>query len=309
MGFYGNITYNTYGIQQKQIKPEHLDREYWRIKTQFGITSEKEFRKFLGISDENGDYSIEKIEQSFYDMKKTMYYFSFDNENIQKLFGTGNLIAYFFEDDTRKQMWCLSVGSRSGQVFQYPLLRLKGEKWESALSNIDAESIQLHFDECDKTNAINFLTQNSITTSQLKDDAITTNKIYDGAVVTDKIYDGAVVTDKVADTAITPNKLDRDYLEKTYIPSIEGYNTLFSTIKTLKDVGTSVSPIEPLQGTIYVIGELKLNLPYIYANPGNSDYYVGPYEKIYSFVCCPNVGNNIICPEEGRYVCFRFLLS
>jgi hypothetical protein len=75
-----------------------------------------------------------------------------------------------FEDQTCKELRCLNLGDRAGQVFKYPLLVLKEEgeikTWESVLSNIDEKNPNwLNFDKnCNNYGAVNFLRQNSITT-------------------------------------------------------------------------------------------------------------------------------------------------
>lgn len=214
------------------------------------------------------------------------------------------LIGWVVEDDTEKSLQCLNLGNRSSQVFHYPLLRINNGIWESVISGIDTNDIVLRHDNCDKINMINFLQLNSITTSQLKDSAVTEDKIDDQAITTRKIENFAVTTDKIDVQAVTPDLLDRDYLEKTYISIIEGYNSLFSSIKALKDAGSLISPVEPLQGTIYLIGELKLDLPFGYSNPQDVDNYIGvPYGTICNFGRCMSWRDNniiyIISYEKG----------
>ena len=309
MGFYGNITYNTYGVQKGQIKPEHLDREYWSIKDKKEIESEQEFRNFLGFEEVNEirwneiqelknkttdeeELNLLKKEENFIQQawntalinsKKSLFKFHFhpDFSKAQNLYGSGMLIGFVREAEAGHFLYFISLGGRAGQIFTYKL-----ELGITPITSVN--EVTLSYDEIDsKTkDAINYMLSETITTSQLKDKIITTDKINSYAVTTDKINSYAVTTDKIDTQTITPDKLDRDYLEKTYISSIEGYNILFSTIKILEDVGTLVSPTGPLQGTIYMIGELKLNLPYIYSNPGNPDYYIGSYERIYSFGKC-----------------------
>lgn len=222
MGFYGNLIYNSYGIQNNQIKPQHLDRTYWRVKREIGLVDEVKFRQFLGLSDGSNDLSGDQLSEALSEMRKTLYCFSFSTSFTLgiKLFGTGVLIGWFREKENVKELCCLALEDRAGQVFVYPLEN-NGEIVKNPIEN---EKNVLRYDnswDTEETQAINFLEINGITTSQIINSAITSNKIKNGAITTDKVYDLAITTKKIANGNVTENKLGTESVTRNKIKNGE----------------------------------------------------------------------------------------
>ena len=249
MGFYGNITYNTYGLQNESVKPEHLDRLYWQYITSNEVVGIQGLRQFLGLETVNNDEEGQKQwEEKWAIAEQRIYKFYLpdvsENTILRKLLGNGMLLGWVQYTNDTYSLYILSLGGRTGQIFRYTI-----NPYEN-----DELSLDLLYDDWDteKTQAIDWLLQKTIVTSQIKDQNITTDKIATEAVTTDKIATEAVTADKIATEAVTPSKLDRNYWEKTVWSSIDSYTDLFQKCTAIPTNGT-ISDTDYNKGTLYIV--------------------------------------------------------
>ena len=276
MGFYGNITYNTYGLQEKGVKPEHLDRSYWRCSQSSGIYHLDGLRAFLDLpitSDEN------IWANKWNEAKNTIFKFHFapeennedtEQKSLRRLFGSGMLIGWVREVRTNYFLYALSFGDKTGQIFQYEIIPNRHK--ELVLKGIDECALEKEWDN-------GLLLDKTIITSQLCNSAVTKEKISKDAVTEEKIENGAVTTDKINDADVVPSKLDRGYWEKTLLGTISTYTDLFS--KCTKITGNQNLDDVSSNGTLCICGSLRLPLPALYSNESDQNNFIqeiSPYD-------------------------------
>lgn len=242
MGFYGNITYNTYGLQEKGVKPEHLDRSYWRTAPAYEVIGQTGLRTLLSLK-EVGVNQRDIWDIQWAEAEKTCFkfYFSDNAENItlRKLYGNGYLLGWVrkntlkMTDWTSSDNWTLYMvalnGERAGQMFYYPISPIKTE---IELSTTDESNIT---DKGKLDNWLNdYLAGPVVTGKQIKNNSITTVLINDGAVTEDKIGDEEVSTIKIAGEAITEEKIAGYAISGGKIKerTISAYNIADGTITT-----------------------------------------------------------------------------
>ena len=212
MGFYGNITYNTYGLQEKSVKPEHLFESYWRTIPVYKAIGQIGLRTILQLNVVTADQK-DIWEDQWAKAEKTCFKFYFpnvtENTTLRKLYGNGYLLGWVrkntleMADWTSSNNWTLYMialnGERVGQIFSYPLSPINNE------IELSAEDIDSTTDEKGKqSNWLNdYLEGPIITTPLIRNQSITTDKIANDAITTDKIGDYQVSTIKIANDAIT----------------------------------------------------------------------------------------------------------
>lgn len=298
MGFYGNITYNTYGLQNESVKPQHLDRAYWQYITSDEVIGIDGLRKFLELEVVNNDDEGKKAWEEKWEMAKQKIYKFYlpdvpENDILIKLLGSGMLLGWVCYFNNIYYLYILSLGSRAGQIFRYAINPFHNDDLPSDLSYDDWEDIN------NETQAINWLLQKRIVTSQIKDKNITTEKIADNAITTDKIATEAVTTEKIANKDVTPSKLDRDYWERTVWSSITSYETLFQNCTAIPTNG-AISDTDLNKGTLYIVKSLQLFLPAIYTDVTNKSTFLIESNKKYNFGQCFIQNNdNIITIISG----------
>ena len=271
MGFYGNLIYNTYGMQEGSVKPEHLDREYWTIKDEDSLIGENGLRKFLGLSivqnetDNEWNLRVNKAEKNIY-----KFHFASDTEltgdaqkeqqALRNLYGSGMLLGWIRTTSNGTFLYFISMGDRTGQIFTYELKK-------SALNNVKNYSKQI--DACSgEAQWINSMLKNTITTSQLKNNAIISDKITNGAITEPKFYKGAVSTRALAEESVTPEKIQGEYLRKIRV---------WDTIETWSDFSTKIkyignkTTIGKDGGSLYFILGIEASLPSFYNNLNSSE--------------------------------------
>lgn len=242
MGFYGNITYNTYGLQEKGVKPEHLDRSYWRTAPAYEVIGQTGLRTLLSLKE------VEANQKDIWDTQwaeaeKTCFKFYFpnnaENMTLRKLYGNGYLLGWVrkntlkMTDWTNSNNWTLYMmalnGERTGQIFYYPISPIKAE---IELSTTDESNIT---DKGKLENWLNdYLAGPVVTGKQIKNNSITTILINDGAVTEEKIGDKEVSTIKIAGEAVTEEKIAGYAISGGKIKehAISAYNIADGTITT-----------------------------------------------------------------------------
>ena len=189
MGFYGNITYNTYGLQEKGVKPEHLDRSYWRCSQSSGIYHLDGLRTFLDLPI-TSDESI--WTDKWNEAKNTIFKFHFapeennedtEQKSLRRLFGSGMLIGWVREVRTSYFLYALSFGDRTGQIFKYEIIPDRHKELE--LKGVDECALEKEWYN-------GLLLDKTIVTSQLCNSAVTKEKISKNAVTEEKIENAEI---------------------------------------------------------------------------------------------------------------------
>jgi hypothetical protein len=170
-------------------------------------------------------------------MQKTIYCFNFSPsfELGVKLFGTGMIIGWFREKENTKDLCCLALEDRAGQIFIYPL-EVNGEIVKNPIEN--KQENELIYDDWDintKTQAINFLEPDGITTSQIINSAIISDKIKDEAVIETKLATDSVTRNKIKDEAVIETKLATDSVTRDKIKNGEVVEAKLATDSVTRD--------------------------------------------------------------------------
>lgn len=172
-----NLIVTTEQIEDMSVTPEKLDRDYQRIKRVRNLSSEEEFRYFLGLSNKNTDDTYidktgEEWDKAIAEAMNNLYTFHFgiDYGQARQLFGSGMLVGWLRQFNNRIELQCISLGGRSGQTFNYPL--------SSGTTPITNETDLVYEDwDVKREYATNFLMKDTIITNQLKNNIITLKKI------------------------------------------------------------------------------------------------------------------------------------
>lgn len=222
MGFFGNITYNTYGIQDGQVEDKHLKEKYWKCCNQGGIEGYKNFRDFLGLpipedkdgnkiplSQEQWDEKWKKAEQKIFkfhfapsDNDETTNTEKTEQQLLRQAFGNGMLIGWVRKTSNGEYLYAISFGNRTGQIFCYPISRTEYYSLNEKDNNIDA-----CLDPIDEPWYNYILSKGTVITSQIHNEAVTEDKIASNAISTIKIQKDAVREEKIKDGAITNSKI------------------------------------------------------------------------------------------------------
>lgn len=271
MGFYGNLIYNTYGMQDLAVKPRHLDRPYWVLKDKTGIIGEEGLRNFLGLEIKTNESDSDWNDRV--NLATThIFKFHFQDEdhnsvssdkyneqkNLRALYGSGMLIGWVRRISNGDYLYFMSMGSRTGQFFTYPLQK-------SSLNGI-GQLQNLTEDACSPGQANKYMLQNHITTSQIKKEAVTEEKVATNAISSIKIQKDAVITDKILNNNVTPEKLQRESLEKIREWSeVKTWTDFCNKVKWIGVPNTNKGP----GGSLYFFLKITAPLPTKYKNLSN----------------------------------------
>lgn len=276
MGFYGNIVYNTYGMQEKSVTPKHLDRAYWQIGQKFmevhGQYEDKEdgkgLRNILGLTAVTEDdigksqwlEKWDKAEKSIFKFYIPKGAKNSDNEKLRALLGNGYLLGWVRKDTTQSDWtspntWTLCIlsltGYRAGQLFHFPIDPLNNI---ITLPTEDGET-----DPGKPSDWLNnYLVGPIVTTKQIQNNSITENKINTDAVTSDKIKNDSIIEDKIPDRELSFIKIAYDTIQGGEAPNegniaektITKYNIADSTITSTQIASYTIQDINIADATI-----------------------------------------------------------
>ena len=240
MGFYGNIVYNTYGLQDKSVQPRHLDRDYWRHGRKIGVKSFEQLRKEVlnlpkigenGFSENDWDNCWAEAEKSIFAFHFTTSTVTDSNgdertdESLRRAFGAGLILGWVIKEVVVSNENTVDRGN-SYNNYQYALYMLASGNMDRTNVNRPGSLFKILLDPTGYTEDEKISKFYSNESNQLLDNfnreedngwsnntfligpKISRLHLLNNSVTTEKINNSAVTTDKIHNSAVTTNKID-----------------------------------------------------------------------------------------------------